>query len=257
MTFSEDAWQSVGDWFGAILDHPFLSALADGGLEEATFARYLVDDMHYLDGYARALATIASRAPDHDGIELFAGSAAAAIAAERQTHSAFLTPRGIGPESAEPTPTCRAYVGSLQVAAAYGPVEVAVAAVLPCFRVYGEVGRALLALQPGEHHPYAAWIHTYGSPEFDEAVRAAESYADRLAADATDARLNDMTRAYREATRFEWMFWDAAWRGEGWPVPMRSKQSQASRPARDLLLSESAHHRERSGVRLGNQLEGF
>ncbi len=219
MTFSATAWSSVGDWFAAILAHPFLAALSEGSLDEGTFSRYLVDDMHYLDGYARALATIAARAPDHDGIELFAGSAAAAIAAERQTHAAFLTPRGIGPDSAEPTPTCRAYVGSLQVTAAYAPVEIAVAAVLPCFRVYAEVGSALLADRPADDHPYTAWIHTYGSPEFDEAVRAAEAYADRLAAAATAERVVAMTDAYREATRFEWMFWDAAWRHEVWPTP--------------------------------------
>jgi len=34
--------------------------------------------------------------------------------------------------------------------------------------------------------------------------------------------LGDSARAlsaYREATRFEWMFWDAAWRHEVWPTP--------------------------------------
>lgn len=219
MSFSDAAWSSVADWFDAILDHPFLVALGDGVLEEATFARYLVDDMHYLDGYASALAAIAARAPDQEGIELFAGSAAGALAAERQTHAAFLTPRGIGPDSAEPSPTCRAYVGSLQVAATYRPVEVAVAAVLPCFRVYAEVGHALLGQQPVDDHPYRAWIATYGSPEFDEAVRVAEAYADRLACDASAARVTAMLGAYREATRFEWMFWDASWRDEGWPSP--------------------------------------
>lgn len=219
MTFSDTSWRSVDDWFAAIVDHPFLRALADGSLEEATFARYLVDDMHYLDGYARALAMISARMPDREGVEMFAGSAAGAIAAERQTHSAFLTPRGIGPDSAEPSPTCRAYVGSLQVKAAFAPVEVAVAAVLPCFRVYAEVGRALLEQQPVAGHPYAAWIHTYGSPEFDEAVRAAEACVDRLAVDVTPARLAAMADAYREATRFEWMFWDSAWRREVWPEP--------------------------------------
>ena len=59
-----------------------------------------------------------------------------------------------------------------------------------------------------------------GSAEFDEAVRTAEAYADRLAADATVGRVDEMHAAYREATRFEWMFWDAAWRHEAWPEPL-------------------------------------
>ena len=43
MSFSQDAWQSARPWFDAMLRHPFLTALADGSLEEATFLRYLVD----------------------------------------------------------------------------------------------------------------------------------------------------------------------------------------------------------------------
>lgn len=222
MSFSETAWESADAWFKAILDHPFVRALGDGTLAEDTFARYLVDDAHYLTGYARALATIAARAPDADGIELFAGAAVGAIAAERQTHAAFLAPRGIdlsSPDITEPSPTCRAYVGALEVAAAFAPVEVAIASVLPCFRVYAEVGRVLLATTPAADHPYRTWIDTYSAPAFDEAVRAVEAYTDRLAASARTETVAHMADGYLQAGRSEWMFWDAAWRAESWPTP--------------------------------------
>jgi thiaminase len=62
-------------------------------------------------------------------------------------------------------------------------------------------------------HPYAAWIDTYAAPEFDEAVGRAEAYLDAVAADRDAVR-----RAYRRSTRFEWMFWDSAWRNETWPA---------------------------------------
>ena len=221
MNFSESAWQSVGPWFTSILAHPFVLALGDGSLDEATFARYLVDDAHYLTVYARTLAAIASRAPDAEGIELFASSAVSAIAAETRTHAAFLTPRGIdlaAAETAEPSPTCLAYAGSLQAAAAHDSVEVAVAAILPCFRVYAEVGRVLLAQEPAADHPFRSWIDTYAAPEFDRAVRAVENYADRLAAISTNNRREKMAAAYARSTRFEWMFWDSSWRAQVWPA---------------------------------------
>lgn len=228
MNFSESAWQAAGPWFESILAHPFVLALGDGSLDEVTFARYLVDDVHYLTGYARALAAIASRAPDAEGIELFAGAAVGAIAAETRTHAAFLTPRGIELGSAEtsanwaePSPTCRAYAGSLEVAAAHDPVEVAIAAILPCFRVYAEVGRVLLEKRPAADHPYRSWIDTYAAPEFDRVVRAVENYADRLAATSTSSRREEMAAAYALSTRFEWMFWDSAWRHETWPEPIQ------------------------------------
>lgn len=215
MTFSEDAWVAVGERFAAILAHPFLAALTDGSLPEATFVRYLVDDAHYLDRYARVLALIASRAPDPVGIELFASAAAGAIAAERALHRSFLAPRGLDPDDdllPEPSPTCLAYTGYLFELARERPVEVAIAGVLPCFRVYAEVGSTIQTRRVAGAHPYAAWIDTYAAPEFEAEVRRVEAYTDALAGDR-DA----MLEAYRAATRFEWVFWDAAWRGEDRP----------------------------------------
>ena len=222
VSFSEEAWGSVRPWFDAILRHPFIAALADGSLEEATFVRYLVDDAHYLEQYARVLALLAARAPDAVGIELFATSAVGAIAAERELHRGFLGPRGLDPDVArgvgdvpvpEPSTTGVAYTGYLLQLASSAPLEVAIAGVLPCFRVYAEVGASLQLRRAPGVHPYAAWIDTYADPEFQEAVDEVERYADLLRGERAA-----MLAAYETATRYEWMFWDAAWRGEHWPV---------------------------------------
>ena len=163
MTFSQDAWRAAGPWFDAILRHPFLDALADGSLPEATFVCYLVDDAHYLERYARVLALISTRAPDPAGSELFAAAAVGAIAAERALHRVFLAPRGLDPDLEraggvrvvpEPSPTCLAYTGYLLELASSAPVAVAIAGVLPCFRVYAEVGAAILLRRPDGEHAY-------------------------------------------------------------------------------------------------------
>lgn len=220
--WSEQAWQSVAPWYAAILEHPFLTGLTDGSLPDDVFARYLVDDSHYLVGYARALSALAMRTTDPGAAAMLAGSAAQGIEVERELHRSYLLPRGIDPQAAdapEQSPTCSAYIGTLQTLAAYAPVEIGLAGVLPCFRVYAEVGRAVLASAPESNHPYRAWIDAYADPGFDEAVRAVEAHADAVAEAATAHRRDDMFGAYARATRFEWMFWDAAWRGEAWPVP--------------------------------------
>lgn len=211
MTFSETAWAAIAPSFAGICEHPFIRGLSDGTLAEATFVRYLCDDAHYLDRYARTLAMLAARAPDPAGVELLAASAVGAISAERQLHRGFLLPRGVDPDgdgAVEATSTCRGYTGFLTALASSGPFDVAVAAVLPCFRVYAEVGRFILALRPAGEHPYAAWIDTYAAPEFDRAVRDMEAYVDSIATDRTA-----MLDAYRTATRWEKLFWDAAWAG--------------------------------------------
>jgi thiaminase/transcriptional activator TenA len=225
VTFSEHAWRSVQPWFSAITTHPFLCQLADGTLSEHVFLRYLLDDAHYLNGYSSALAALAARAAEPDARAMLAGSAAGAIRAERTLHRGFLLPRGIDPDSeraAEPSPTCAAYTAGLRAAAALEPIGVAMAAVLPCFRVYAEVARWIVhttANDSRSDHPYRAWIATYADPAFAEAVDRAEAYANRLHRVAGAAEQQAMLTAYHRSTRLEWMFWHAAWQGERWPEP--------------------------------------
>ncbi len=216
--FAELAWDTVQPRCRDILAHPFVVGLGDGSLPDDVFVRYLLDDAHYLASYARTLAVIASRMPTTAGVGLFAGFAQGAVVAERELHRSILEPRGIDPDApgvAGESPACAAYTGFLARAAATAPVEVAAAAVLPCFRVYLEVGRSLV---PHRHdtHPYAAWIDTYEGDVFAEAVAVAERAVDELAAAAPHHQAA-MLAAYQRATDLEWRFWDQAWTGwTGW-----------------------------------------
>ena len=68
-------------------------------------------------------------------------------------------------------PTTLAYTDYL-LAVAYGrPFHEALAALLPCYWIYWEVGKALT--RAGSPNPlYARWIGTYGSDEFGSIVPA-------------------------------------------------------------------------------------
>ncbi|NEE00775.1 TenA family protein [Phytoactinopolyspora halotolerans] len=221
MGFSADAWQRAKPWYDAILDHPFVRELGDGSLDREVFLRYIVDDAHYLARYSRALATTAARWPEPEGAASIAKFAAGAIEAERMLHSSLLGEAGVDIDrmTSEPTPTCLAYVHTLLADAMVAPAPVALAGLLPCFRIYAEVGQhfaGVLAENPD--HPYAAWLSTYGDPAFAEDTRRAEEIADEQAP-GHGPQLEAMHAAYARASRFEWMFWDASYRGESWPVP--------------------------------------
>ncbi|MGF7233376.1 MAG: hypothetical protein ACQSGP_00240 [Frankia sp.] len=65
---------------------------------------------------------------------------------------------------------------------------------------------------------YARWIGTYGGEYYQDVVTRILALTDRVGADLT-AGQRDSARAHFLATsRYEWMFWDAAWRREQWPV---------------------------------------
>ena len=97
------------------------------------------------------------------------------------------------------------------------PWPVAMAALLPCFWIYAEVGRDIHPRsKPG--NPWQAWVDTYAAEEFHEAVARMRDTLDRIAAATTPAMREHMHAAYTQAARLEWMFWDAAYRLEAWPV---------------------------------------
>ncbi len=213
--FSQVAWRRTADVRAAIDGLPFLQRLADGTLPRATFTHYLAQDARYLADYARALAACATKADDADDLAFWAQQAAGAIVVERALHAAHL--RDV--DAAPPSPTCTAYVSFLLATAATRGYGELVAAVLPCFWVYDDVGTRLRErLGDLAGHPYGDWVATYGDPAFAAATDRARRIADRVAAAADPATVARMHDAFATATRFEWMFWDAADRLETWPV---------------------------------------
>ena len=220
MSFSQDAWQQIEGLYAAILELPFNQELAAGTLTRERFTFYMLQDAQYLTYFARALAVTAARAPDADALIQFAGSAREAVVVERALHAGFFKQYGITPaeaEATEPSPTCSHYTHYLLAVAHNAPYEVSVAALLPCFWIYWEVGKHLLEIaQP--NNPYQAWIDTYADEAFADGVKKVIAISDQVAAGATPGTRADMLQAFVRASQLEWMFWDSAHRLERWPV---------------------------------------
>lgn len=218
--FSAQAWARSLPAYEAIRTMPFNAELASGTLSPARFAHYIVQDAHYLIGFGRALALAAAKAPDPDRIVQFARAAETAIVVERALHGGFFRDFGIAPETFAATPlspACDHYVSFLLATAYAEPYEVVLAALLPCFWIYAEVGADIFS-RAAPDNPYRSWIDTYAGEEFGVAVAAMIAATDETAGHASPAALARMHRAFAHATRLEWMFWDGAYRETAWPV---------------------------------------
>jgi thiaminase (transcriptional activator TenA) len=213
-------WSEMDDIYAEILRHPFVAGLTDGTLPREAFRHYIVQDAHYLRGYARALALCGARAEEPRDTVMFGAHAGGAIAAEQGLHADLLADLGLTPEAATAAPvapTTRAYISYLLATAHAGSFAEAVAAVLPCYWIYARVGEELL--DRGSPDPlYARWIATYGGEEFQAVVDAVLDVTDRVGAAASPRELALMREHVTVTSRYEWMFWDAAWRRETWPV---------------------------------------
>jgi thiaminase/transcriptional activator TenA len=221
MSFTDDTWAGTRVLQDAIAAMPFNAEMASGTLPMETFRGYIVQDAHYLEGFARALALAAARAPDAEGVARLAGSASGAIAVERRLHADYLARFGVTPEAFAATPPSRAcdhYVAFLVRTAAVDPFPVAVAALLPCFWIYHRVGTAIHA-SAAPDNPYRAWIDTYAGDDFAASVRGMLDLTDRLAAGSDAPGRDAMRDAFARSSWHEWMFWESAYRREGWEAP--------------------------------------
>lgn len=220
MSLATRLWAGIEPTFAAILRHPFVTGLTDGSLDRESFAFYVVQDAVYLTDYARALAVVGAKAPTSPDIAMFARHAAGAIEVERSLHDSLLADLGIDGAlvaAAEPAPTNLAYTSYLLATVHTGSFVEGLAAVLPCYWIYAEVGRHLIGR--GSPDPrYQRWIDTYGGGEFAAVVREVLELTDRVGESVSEEEEAAAHAAFRTTARYEWMFWDMGLRRERWPV---------------------------------------
>ncbi|WP_161958256.1 bifunctional hydroxymethylpyrimidine kinase/phosphomethylpyrimidine kinase [Arthrobacter sp. H-02-3] len=194
----------------AIYALDFIRGLADGTLPEHEFAYYLAQDAIYLNGYSRVLARAAALAPTEAEQLFWARSAQTCLEVESELHRSWLSTR---PAAAGLGPVTKSYVDHLLAASVSGSYGVLVAAALPCFWLYAEVGatlhREFLAGGAPAAHPYADWLRTYADEDFAAATRQAIAYTDAAARQASAGEREAMASAFRQSSRYEVHFFDA------------------------------------------------
>lgn len=214
MTFTDDLWAEIAPIRAQITEIPFLTELGRGTLDWDTFTGYLGQDALYLVDYSRALAAAAASAPSTAEALFWANSSHSALAVEQQMHLGH-----VDLSQYQPSPTTTAYTSYLLARAISGGYPVLAAALLPCFWLYADAGETLLnAAGDLSGHRYAEWISTYADPGFAAATKQAREIVDRAAEAADTTTRGLMAKAFATASRLEWMFFDAAYRREVWPV---------------------------------------
>ncbi|MGZ8803214.1 MAG: thiaminase II [Mycobacterium sp.] len=219
-SWSTRLWTEIGPTFDAITAHPFVTGLTDGSLDADAFAQYVAQDVHYLRAYARALAVVAAKAPTLADTAMFARHAAEVFEVELALHRELLPALGLSADAVDAapiTPTTQAYNSYLLATVYDGSFADGLAAVLPCYWIYAEVGAELLERGSTDAR-YQRWIDSYGGEEFAATVTEVLRLADRTGPTLSPA-VEAAARAHFVTTsRYEWMFFDAAYRREDWPV---------------------------------------
>ena len=201
--------------------HPFVVGIGDGTLTLENLMFWVRQDYLFLIEYVRLLALAVARSPDLETMTKFAELTNAALQIEMSLHREYAAEFGIQHETLEhehKAPTTQAYTDFLLRIATTGDFPELVAALLPCMWGFSEIGRRL-ARNPRPTDPrYAKWIDMYASEAFAELAEWCRDLIDRLAAELSESSLRRLEDAFLTSSRYEWLFWEMAWKMEDWPV---------------------------------------
>lgn len=208
MTISSELWQTNEDLAVACLEHPFVQGIATGTLSKSRFAYYVGQDAFFLEAFARAYSIAGAKAPDWEAFEVF-HALAGGVLEELKLHQGYGAEWGVDLRETEPAPATRRYTDFLLATAWSHEAGLTAAAMAPCMRLYAFLGRQI-AKDGIRDHPYAGWIRTYSSPEFEPLAKQLERLVDRYA-EALPATYS----TYRYAMLCERDFFQAAWESAG------------------------------------------
>lgn len=202
--------------------HPFLTELRDGTLAAERFAFYMKQDYTYLKEYAKVFAYGSIKARDLTTMGMFAKLLDSTLNMEMELHRQYAERLGIPRQELEetkPAPVTSAYTSYLLTAASAGSLAELTAALLPCTWSYCEIGAAMAAYPGTRSHPfYGEWVEMYASAEFAQLNEWCMELMNRLAEGLPEGELAVLTERFVTASRFEYLFWEMAYRMEEWPV---------------------------------------
>lgn len=217
-SFTRDLWTANRDVYDAILVHPFLTELRKGSLDREAFAFYMMQDVSYLRAFGEALKVIAAKAPKPEWRALLEEHARESLAAELQLHTSVFKDYGIAADRLtrfEPAPEAFAYETFMLATAHTQTFAEGLSALLPCYWIYLEVGKDLKRTGSRDK-TYQRWIDNYSSADYEKTVQAVLAIVDEAATQASPDQRTRMQQNFRRASRYEWMFWDAAYAQRKW-----------------------------------------
>ncbi|MCH8029472.1 MAG: thiaminase II [Candidatus Dadabacteria bacterium] len=220
MPLTDELWSSITEIYNAILEHDFIVGLTDGTLIEESFKYYAVQDALYLREFARALSIAAAKSPVDEWMIMFNEHSAGALKVERALHESFFRDFGIDTEDVYSTPLAPnnlAYTSYLLSVAYSAPFHEVIGAILPCYWIYGEVGKELIK-KGSPNALYQRWIDTYGGEEFEVIVKAVLALANEVGESLREEEKRMVKSRFITTSRYEWMFWDMGFMRQDWPV---------------------------------------
>ena len=203
-----------------IKQHPFVQELYRGTLPIEKYRYYVAQDYYFLVGMTRAFALLAGKAHDYELVRKALWLAYSDATIELENYEKHLGEIGLSLEQVrktEPSPTTYAYVNHVIRTCLLGDELECLVSTLPCFWTYLWLPEQLEELiKNNENRVYLEWINVYRSQEYRDLTMELIEIIDKLGENRDD--IERLKWIFRTSSRYEYTFWDMAYKMEMWPV---------------------------------------
>ncbi|MDW7969718.1 MAG: thiaminase II [Sulfolobales archaeon] len=201
-----------------IFNHPFVVELYRGELQLEKFKYYIIQDYNYLITMYRCFSLIASKA-DYKLARKALELAYLEATTEMANYEKLLSRLGLSLDyvvRVEPAPTNTAYMNFLTATCALKPPIHGLIALLPCFWSYAEIAeKHKEALARNSNELYVDWAKTYLAGEYKQLISELREIID---ASINLSEVEDLTKIFVTASKYEYLFWEMSYRMESWTI---------------------------------------
>ncbi|MEZ0290377.1 MAG: thiaminase II [Sulfolobales archaeon] len=199
-------------WY-KVLDHPFVVELYDGTLDLYKFIYYIKQDYNYLVALVKTFSIIAAKAPDLNKARVALDLAYGTVTGELKNYIDILNMLNISLDEVirtEPNTVNIAYMNHMIATAYEHDFWTGLTATLPCMWTYLDIAeRHRSRLEKNKNRIYVKWASTYYSEEYKRLLDLIRNMID-----SSGKRVEDLEWVFIRSLKYEYMFWDAAYRLE-------------------------------------------
>ncbi len=219
MGLSDELRAGVGPIWEKVVTHDFVNEMADGSLDRATFDIYFDQDYLFLRDWAILLSLATAKAPDFDAARELVGFLHLGLGGEEGLFQEAFRERGLSREEVkglEYLPTTQNYSGYLRTLAYEGTFTEVVATLLAMEWPYLDWAQHAeqAGKKPGNRY-YQTWIDIHTSPGMSGFVSWLRRMVDGC--NPPPEQREKLQEIFLNVLRYEYQFFDMAYRGEMWP----------------------------------------
>ena len=219
MGLSDELWAGVESIWETVVTHSSVTEMADGFLDQERFHVYFDQDYPFLRDWAIPLSLATAKAPDFGAARGLVRFLHLGLGGEEGLFQEAFRERGISRKAVtglQYLPTTQNYSGYLRTLAYDGTFTEVVATLLAVEWPYLDwAQRAEEAGPKPSDRYYQTWIDIHTSPGMSRFVSWLRSLVDESA--PTAIQQDRFQGIFRDVLRYEYQFFEMAYRGESWP----------------------------------------